>query len=68
MILWTNALCVDSTYSMVDYDTNHFMALEYETTYYEDLMRKKLLPKRGIGLENMTKKPSVFHGRLADMG
>lgn len=44
------------------------MALECETVYYKDLMRKKLLLERGIFLKNVTKKILAFYGRLEAMG
>lgn len=59
-----NALCMDSRYSMVGYDKKYFMAPKYEATYYKDLMRKNLLPKRGIELENIPKKLRTFDERL----
>lgn len=46
---------------MVGYDTNFFMAPKCETEYYEDLMRKKLLPKREISLENVLEKLSTIY-------
>lgn len=64
MSLWTDVLCVDSRYSIVGYDTNRFMAPECEKIYYKDLMRKKMLPGRGIELGNMPEKVSAFHERL----
>lgn len=45
---------MDSRYSMVGYKTNYLISSEYETTYYDELMRKKLLPDRGNELENVT--------------
>lgn len=68
MALRTNTLCVDFKYSMANYNTNCFMALECETVYYKDLMRKKLLLERGIFLKNVTKKILAFYGRLEAMG
>lgn len=53
---------------MVGYDTNHFMDLEYETVNYEDLIWKKLLPKRGTKLENVPEKLLVFYERLVATG
>lgn len=53
---------------MVGYDTHHFMALEYEMEYYEDFMRKKLLPERGISLEKVPKKLQAFFERLEAIG
>lgn len=53
---------------MVCYNTNHFMAQNYETEYYKDLMRKKLLPDRGISLWNVPEKLPDLYGRLKSTG
>lgn len=46
---------------MVAYDNHHFMASECEVTYFEDLMRKKLLLEKRISLQNMLEKLPAFY-------
>lgn len=59
---------MDFRYSMAGYDINCFMAPESETVYYENLMRKKFLPERGIQLENVPENLLSFYERLVSMG
>lgn len=53
---------------MGKYDHIQFMAPEFQTLYYCDLPRTKLLLEREICLENMSEKIPAFHDRHVDTG
>lgn len=66
-----NDMCIDFSYfkkRMVGYDNTIFMAFECETVYYEDLIRWKLLPERGISMEQVPEKLLKFDEKLAATG
>lgn len=49
---------------MDDYDSTLFVIPEFQTLYYADLGKRKLLPKQGIFLEKVPEKLLTFYDRL----
>lgn len=67
LILMVNASVLSSGFKrldMADFDQTNFFTYDYQTVYYKDLVQKKLLPERGISLEQVPKKLPTFYQRL----